>query len=541
MAAEPHPVTSLSKSPSLGPGSNQILQGSVSNELFFAVVGHAGSGTSEVAEALRDLLRETEIQGQKVDVEILKARTVIESWAKERGKTLPPASGGRRTLVEVEALQDYGDEMRAENRKGNPDYAAVARGLVSEIRRSRAQKVGATLTGGTPIKPDGKPRAYILDSIRHPDEIKLLRHLYDDAFVLVGVVCQEQPRVERLLEKYQPATEEHVRKFMKRDADASQKYGQHVADAFHLADYFVDNSPPRSKAKYWVVNDELSRLMKIISHAEIKRPRAEETSMYHAYGAQMQSACLSRQVGAALVDRDGNIVATGTNEAPRAGGGVYREPLDKKDPDFRCAMFPNSADRFCRNTQTQNEIIQELIEEIPELKRVSEQRKDALHAELRNTKIGSLIEFSRAVHAEMSALLSAARNGTPLIGTTLFVTTFPCHYCARHIITAGVDEVQYIEPYPKSLALKLHNDAIAVEPTGEWKPPSNGGQRVLFRPFSGVSPRLYKRAFLKERELKDRNTGIINIQNPQWGTPWHLSRASYPELEAELTEQNSAA
>jgi hypothetical protein len=145
------------------------------------------------------------------------------------------------------------------------------------------------------------------------------------------------------------------------------------------------------------------------------------------------------------------------------------------------------------------------------------------------------VEFSRAVHAEMSALLSAARKGSSLNGTKLFVTTFPCHYCARHIITAGVDEVQYIEPYPKSRALQLHSDAIAVELTSEWIAPSAGGQKVLFRPFSGVSPLLYKRAFLKDRELKNKDTGIITIDPPLWGTPWHLSKASYPELEAELS------
>jgi deoxycytidylate deaminase len=254
----------------------------------------------------------------------------------------------------------------------------------------------------------------------------------------------------------------------------------------------------------------------------------------------MQSACLSRQVGAALVDSEGNVVSTGTNEVPRAGGGVYSDPITPTTPDFRCAMFPDSKDRFCRNTQTQNEIIKELISDVPELKALSEERKKVLEVELRKTQIGGLVEFSRAVHAEMSALLSAARKGTTLTGSKLFVTTFPCHYCARHIITAGVDEVQYIEPYPKSRALKLHSDAIAVELTGQWKKPSLGGPQVLFRPFSGVSPRLYKRAFLKERELKDKNTGIINIQAPQWGTPWHLSKASYPELEAELSDENLA-
>ena len=198
-------------------------------------------------------------------------------------------------------------------------------------------------------------------------------------------------------------------------------------------------------------------------------------------------------------------------------------------------MFPLEADRFCRNTEEQNVIITDLIKQIPELKSLSDTRKASLAIELRGTRIGSLVEFSRAVHAEMDALLSAARKGTSLQATRLFVTTFPCHSCARHIVTAGVDEVQYIEPYPKSLAFDLHKDAIAIEHP-DWIAPSKGGDKVLFRPFSGVAPRLYKRCFLKDRELKDKNTGIMKIQPPQWGTPWHLSRASYPEMEAKLSE-----
>lgn len=541
MAAEPNPLAIVGIGKDAGPGSNELVLKASSNELFFAVVGHAGSGTSVIASALADLLKETRVVGHRVDVEILKARTVIEAWAKSTARPLP-SPGTKKLLADVSKLQDYGDLMRGELRKGQPDFAAVAKGLIREIRKLRASKVGTSLSGGVAVKPDGKPRAYILDSIRHPDEVRLLRHLYGDAFVLVGVFCEEQQRVDRMLKKYSPAEEIGVRAFMKRDADAAEKHGQHVADAFHLADYFVDNTANRTQqAKEWNVNEKLSRLVKIISHSEIVRPQGEETAMYHAYSAQMQSACLSRQVGAALVDSNGNVVATGTNEVPRAGGGVYGESFEPSSPDFRCAMFPNSADRYCRNTTTQNEIIQQLIQDIPELNNAAPERKSSLAIELRRTRIGNLIEFSRAVHAEMDALFSAARKGTSLVGTRLFVTAFPCHYCAGHIVTAGVDEVQYIEPYPKSRALILHEDAITTEPMIDWKPPSLGGQKVLFRPFSGVSPRLYERAFLKERELKDKNTGIIKIQEPQWGTPWHLSRASYPELEAELSEENTAA
>ena len=171
--------------------------------------------------------------------------------------------------------------------------------------------------------------------------------------------------------------------------------------------------------------------------------------------------------------------------------------------------------------------------DIPELDKLSVERKAKLLIELRETRIGSLLEFSRAVHAEMDALLSAARQGISPTGARLFVTTFPCHYCARHLVAAGVDEVQYVEPYPKSQALDLHDDAIQITFKG-WVPPSQGGTKVLFRPFSGVAPRLFGRAFLKDRDLKNSDAGLLHIGEPEWGTPWHLRKASYCELESAI-------
>lgn len=165
---------------------------------------------------------------------------------------------------------------------------------------------------------------------------------------------------------------------------------------------------------------------------------------------------------------------------------------------------------------------------------------------IRDGRVGDLLEFSRAVHAEMDALLSAARMGATTVATRLFVTTFPCHYCARHIVSAGVDEVQFIEPYPKSQALTLHKDSIQFEMGREsWTAPSQvepdtdgkmPERRVLFRPFTGVAPRMYRRAFEKDRELKNTETGSLQIQDPDWGTPYDLSIKSYAELETALTK-----
>jgi len=527
---------------SIGASAKKLVTENASNELVFAVVGHVGSGTSDIAKMLIDLLSDSELHGGSFDTVELKARDAIIEWANENGKDTPkPAS---KKLDVSEKLQDLGDMMRRDTK----DYAAVAKSLVLKIREKRADKVGQDSKGNDPIKPDGKRRAYILDSLRHPAEVELLRKLYQEAFVLIGIVCEEDIRLSRIETKYSDAGEDRAKSFMLRDSKAKEKYGQRVSDTFHLSDYFLDNSISKTiddgiSNDEWNIADNLSRLIKIITHAEIVRPYLSETAMYQAFGAKMKSACLSRQVGAALLDKDGNVVAAGTNEVPLAGGGVYGEEFELSERrDHRCAYRETAGSKpCCSNTKEQNEIIDFLIDDLSELNTAKETRKHEIKKHLKDSRIGELLEFSRAVHAEMDALLSAARSGVSTVGTRMYVTTFPCHYCARHIVTAGVDEVQFIEPYLKSRALSLHRDSITLVEKN-WIPPSklkagqekNTEPKVWFHPFTGVAPRLYKRAFLKDRELKNEDTGVMDLQKPQWGTPWHLSNISYIQLEAEL-------
>lgn len=507
--------------------AREILAEHGANELIFAVVGHVGSGTSTVARTLKEILENPALPDGPYDAEIIKASDRIREWASSVGESVPQEV---KTLEAVRRLQDLGDKMR------ELDESAVARELVKVIRLTRAKKQGLSEIPEGPVKPDGKRRAYILESIRHPAEVHLLRNVYGASFTLLGVVCEESTRRARLQDKYDDAGTKSAQKFMSRDAKAPISHGQRVADSFHLSDFFIDNSSDRLKPdgspnEAWTVNEELGRLVKIITHAEIVRPTLGETAMFEAHGAALRSACLSRQVGACLVDAQGNIVATGTNEVPKSGGGLYGESFEDNPPDGRCAYGPNP---HCRNTAEQNKIVAEIIadlkEEITQLEKCSD---NSLNTVLRASRIGELLEFSRAVHAEMDSLLTAARKGVSPVGTRLWVTTFPCHYCARHIVSAGVDEVQYLEPYPKSKALELHPDSVTLDSQG-WVPPSKGGQKVLFHPFTGVAPNLYRRAFLKDRDLKIGATGAMSIGDADWGSPWHLKRISYVEIEAEL-------
>ncbi|WP_216668797.1 anti-phage dCTP deaminase [Paraburkholderia xenovorans] len=537
MSAQPQlvPVSSLKKT--VGRDATQLLKDFVANEYVFAVVGPAGSGTSWVADALKQLLARAGIQS-----EILKASSAIEAWAKSEGRQVDSNSKLARAI----SLQDLGDSCRLET----GDKAAVGIRLMGLIHESREQHASSRSAAGATVS---ERRAYILDSFKHPAETALLRQVYQDAFCQIGVVCGEDVRKQRLSSsKCKDSSEAQIEEFMRRDENADEKHGQKVTETFHLSDFFVDNTPSRMLPQgggieienpEWDVADQLGRLIDVLTHAKVVRPRPNETGMFHAYGAQMRSACLSRQVGAALVDSAGNVVATGTNEVPRAGGGVYgggfrMDMLNGKEYDHRCSV----AGGYCRNTGEQKTIIQHIIDAFPELK-----EKDdgvTLQEKLRKTEVGRILEFSRAVHAEMDALLSAGRQGTSTVGTRMFVTTFPCHYCARHIVAAGVDEVQFIEPYLKSKALTLHGDAIVSKSAG-WKPPSerahqNGSDGeghmppyVLFRPFTGVAPRLYKRAFLKDRDLKNSDGKMVFGDSDASIRP-ELLRFSYVDVETQL-------
>ena len=54
----------------------------------------------------------------------------------------------------------------------------------------------------------------------------------------------------------------------------------------------------------------------------------------------------------------------------------------------------------------------------------------------------------RAVHAEMNAILQAARIGVSIRGCTLYALHIPCNRCTRLALQAGISEVVFQRYYP---------------------------------------------------------------------------------------------
>lgn len=58
----------------------------------------------------------------------------------------------------------------------------------------------------------------------------------------------------------------------------------------------------------------------------------------------------------------------------------------------------------------------------------------------------------RTVHAEMNALIQAAKRGHSIEGATAYVTNMPCTTCAKALITAGIERVVVFSEYHDTLA-----------------------------------------------------------------------------------------
>jgi len=62
-------------------------------------------------------------------------------------------------------------------------------------------------------------------------------------------------------------------------------------------------------------------------------------------------------------------------------------------------------------------------------------------------KRGINIEYVTTAHAEINVIARAAREGVSTQGAELYVTDFPCPYCARAIAKSGIKKLYFVKGY----------------------------------------------------------------------------------------------
>jgi hypothetical protein len=129
----------------------------------------------------------------------------------------------------VMRLMDAGNELR--QKAG--DNSILAKMSILEIAKKRRNNDDRFI--------------YIVDSLKHPEEISALRDAYGNGFYLFAVHSEESNR-DLFLKNFCNIKDDEERKnLIKRDKDEELGNGQSTSSSFHLADFFLAEDGNHSK------------------------------------------------------------------------------------------------------------------------------------------------------------------------------------------------------------------------------------------------------------------------------------------------------
>jgi len=442
-------------------------------EVIFGIVAPLGTDLDAVCTALSDHLGMYSYESETI-----------------RLSQLFSESEGRESTESYSERMDAGDAFRKQANSGDA-VAALAIGKLLALRgETRDHR-----------------KAWILRTLKHDEEIDLMRAIFGARFVLIGVHQAKHLRIQQLRDRLKGSStknlESEISTLVERDEmDDTSEFGQRVRETYSKADYFLDLNRN--------VRDEVARLLGLVFGQPFLTPTRDEVGMAHAHTASLRSSDAGRQVGAVITSQEGDILCVGTNEVPKFGGGEYWSGDDPDDRDFVKGTDFNRREMM----RVLGEIIDVLAAEghlNEDLIAASGDARlssvwQASRRSLKSTRMMSLIEFGRIVHAEMSALMFAARSNVNVQGATLYTTAFPCHMCTRLIVSSGISRVVYVDPYPKSLAFDMFGDAITDD--------ARIKNRVHMDSFNGASWSIYHRLFEAHNRKKDDFGSFIEQPKP---------------------------
>ncbi len=257
---------------------------------------------------------------------------------------------------------------------------------------------------------------YVIDSVRHPSEIQVLRRRRD--FILANVRAPEKLRFERLKQRGResdPKTFEAFKQLETREAESARKSDQQLDQAIAMADVVLENTGPLK-----MLHEQVKQVLIEFSRKET-RPEWDDYFMGIAKVVALRSNCIKRKV-ASVVVKDKRIIATGYNGTPR---GV------KNCSEGGCPR--------CNNIGLSGKNLEECL----------------------------------CSHAEENAIVQSAYHGVNIKDAVLYTTFSPCLTCTKMIINSGLKEVIYNIDYPLGeVSLQLLKEAgVMIKKLAVISPP----------------------------------------------------------------------
>jgi dCMP deaminase len=288
------------------------------------------------------------------------------------------------------------DEIRAEIRNRGQE---ITREVLISVGNELRSRHGPGVLAERVLRRLDRNHNYVVDSIRNPSEVEVLRSRGD--FRLLCVDADVRLRFSRTRERGRERAAQTLEQFVAeevKELDSRDPANQQLVATRRLADFTIQNDGSIQELRA-----QLDRLLPQVM-SNFSRPDWDEYFMNIAKVVASRSNCIKRKV-AAIIVKDKRVISTGYNGTPRGA----RNCNEGGCP--RCnSMAPS----------------------------------------------GTALEECLCCHGEENAITQAAYHGTSLKGATLYTTFAPCLLCTKMIINSGIAEVVYNEDYPlneRALAL----------------------------------------------------------------------------------------
>ncbi len=291
--------------------------------------------------------------------------------------------------------------------------------IIREELRKKGQKVTREnlIAAGTRLRQNGgagvlaertlakfsNDRNYVVDSIRSPAEVSVLRRRKD--FFLLDVIASRKVRFERIKKRARESDPISFQDFVRveeKEFKSQDPAAQQLLATEALANVTVGNGGSLPQ-----LHEKVKKMVLKLAQAR-KRPSWDDYFMGIAREVALRSNCVKRHVAAVIV-KDKRIISSGYNGTPRG----VKNCSDGGCP--RCNSFGKS---------------------------------------------GANLGECFCSHAEENAITQSAYHGVTIKDATLYTTFSPCLMCTKMIINSGIREVVYDAHYPMiDLALKLLKEA----------------------------------------------------------------------------------
>lgn len=221
-------------------------------EIVIGLAGPAGTDLQALAQTIAEKMSPFGYRCQDIRV----SQLIQEFCDAALTAKIAEAKHGEK----VRLLMGAGDTLRKQLGRGS----ALIPLVVASIRSARKSFLTVEQSGPAAVenpnlqsdKPCEEPSVdapadqacYIINSLKHPDEVRELKRIYGENFILISGFSSLEERTSQLCEliaKSHTSTQndkykDEAQKLISLDAQRpGEKLGQSLRDTFHLADFFV--------------------------------------------------------------------------------------------------------------------------------------------------------------------------------------------------------------------------------------------------------------------------------------------------------------